>query len=208
MVKSCSTNAERAKGRPAEPSDACGPVGASGLFNGKRVSYPRKSTQASGTTAAGVGLSRLEGRSPTDEGVACLTSTQARDEGDVGLLGGPQATADSSVHPKEQEEMIAECLLRPSMLVRAMNAMGFGEVISERQLRRHRNRAGDMICRGRKVDLFAYAAWLTHCRETERMKIGREGAINPRGILRLLEHQQFRCALSIWPCTHARDRST
>ncbi|MBI1371816.1 MAG: hypothetical protein GC159_03525 [Phycisphaera sp.] len=54
--------------------------------------------------------------------------------------------------------------LKPSELVRMLNSLGRGEVISERQLRRHRNRAGYTIVDRRSpktVDLFRYAAWLT-----------------------------------------------
>ena len=51
--------------------------------------------------------------------------------------------------------------LRPTDLTRLLNSAGFGEVISERTLRRHRNRAGYTIGDARTVDLFRYAAWLT-----------------------------------------------
>ncbi len=51
--------------------------------------------------------------------------------------------------------------LRPAVLARLLNSVGRGEVISERQLRRHRTRAGYTIGDARTVDLFRYAAWLT-----------------------------------------------
>jgi len=51
--------------------------------------------------------------------------------------------------------------LKPAVLARLLNSAGQGEVISERQLRRHRNRAGYTIGDARSVDLFRYAAWLT-----------------------------------------------
>ncbi|HUU69225.1 MAG TPA: terminase gpA endonuclease subunit, partial [Planctomycetota bacterium] len=51
--------------------------------------------------------------------------------------------------------------LKPAVLARLLNSTGFGEVISERQLRRHRNRAGYTIGDSKSVDLFRYAAWLT-----------------------------------------------
>lgn len=51
--------------------------------------------------------------------------------------------------------------IRPSVLARLLNSLGQGEVISERQLRRHRNRAGYTIGDAKTVDLFRYAAWLT-----------------------------------------------
>ena len=50
--------------------------------------------------------------------------------------------------------------LRPSMLTRMLNSSPLGEVISERQLLRHRNRAGYRIGDDKHVDLLRYAAWL------------------------------------------------
>jgi len=54
--------------------------------------------------------------------------------------------------------------LRPSMLTRMLNSTPLGEVISERQLRRHRNRAGYRIGDEKRVDLLRYAAWLAWLR--------------------------------------------
>jgi len=54
--------------------------------------------------------------------------------------------------------------LRPSMLTRMLNSTPLGEVISERTLRRHRNRAGYRIGDEKHVDLFRYAAWLAWLR--------------------------------------------
>jgi len=51
--------------------------------------------------------------------------------------------------------------LTPVVLARLLNSTAFGEVINERQLRRHRTRAGYTIGDARTVDLFCYAAWLT-----------------------------------------------
>ncbi len=50
--------------------------------------------------------------------------------------------------------------LRPSELVRLLNSTPLGEVVSERQLHRHRSRAGFRIGDGRTVDLLRYVAWL------------------------------------------------
>ena len=56
--------------------------------------------------------------------------------------------------------------LRPSTLTRMLNSTPLGEVIGERQLRRHRNRAGFRIGDDKYVDLFRYAAWLVLLRHT------------------------------------------
>ena len=54
--------------------------------------------------------------------------------------------------------------LRPSVLTRMLNSTPLGEVISERQLLRHRNRAGYRIGDNKRVDLLQYAAWLAWLR--------------------------------------------
>ena len=54
--------------------------------------------------------------------------------------------------------------LRPTELCRLLNSTPLGEVISERQLHRHRTRAGYRIGDGRHVDLFRYVAWLVTTR--------------------------------------------
>jgi hypothetical protein len=49
-----------------------------------------------------------------------------------------------------------------------LNSTPLGEVIGERQLHRHRTRAGLRIGDGRHVDLLRYAAWLVEQRHTPR----------------------------------------
>lgn len=56
--------------------------------------------------------------------------------------------------------------LRPTELVRLLNSTPLGEVIGERQLLRHRSRAGFRIGDERHVDLFRYVAWLATVRHT------------------------------------------
>ncbi|QDU46846.1 Phage terminase large subunit (GpA) [Symmachiella dynata] len=58
--------------------------------------------------------------------------------------------------------------LRPSELVRLMNSTPLGEVINERQLYRHRSRAGFRIGDGKSVDLLRYVAWLVIERHTPK----------------------------------------
>ena len=50
--------------------------------------------------------------------------------------------------------------LRPADLARLLNSTPLGTVIGERQLYRHRMRAGFRIGDGRRVSLLRYAAWL------------------------------------------------
>ena len=63
--------------------------------------------------------------------------------------------------------------LRPSELCRLLNSTPLGEVIGERQLYRHRTRAGFRVGDGKHVDLFRYVAWLVHVRHEPRPE--REG---------------------------------
>lgn len=56
--------------------------------------------------------------------------------------------------------------LRPSELCRLLNSAG--EVLNERQLHRHRSRAGFRIGDATHVDLFRYVAWLVEIRHTPR----------------------------------------
>ena len=58
--------------------------------------------------------------------------------------------------------------LKPGELARLLNSTTLGEVISERQLHRHRTRAGFRVAAdgdAGKVDLFRYVAWLATTRQ-------------------------------------------
>jgi len=50
--------------------------------------------------------------------------------------------------------------LKPSELCQLVNSTPLGDVINERQLYRHRTRAGFRIGDGKHVDLLRYVAWL------------------------------------------------
>ncbi|TWT47188.1 terminase gpA endonuclease subunit [Botrimarina hoheduenensis] len=54
--------------------------------------------------------------------------------------------------------------LRPSELCRYLNSTPLGAVLSERQLHRHRTRAGLRVGNERQVDLLRYTAWLIQMR--------------------------------------------
>lgn len=58
--------------------------------------------------------------------------------------------------------------LKPAEICRLLNSTPLGEVISERQLHRHRTRAGYRIGDGKTVDLFRYVAWLVSIRHAPR----------------------------------------
>jgi hypothetical protein len=56
--------------------------------------------------------------------------------------------------------------LRPGELCRLLNSTPLGEVVNERQLKRHRMRAGLRIGDSRHVDLIRYVAWMLQVRHT------------------------------------------
>ena len=58
--------------------------------------------------------------------------------------------------------------LRPSELCRLLNSTPLGEVINERQVYRHRQRAGNRIGDGKTVDLLRYCAWMHVVRHTPK----------------------------------------
>jgi hypothetical protein len=58
--------------------------------------------------------------------------------------------------------------LRPGELCRLLNSTPLGEVIHERQLKRHRERAGLRIGDSRYVDLIRYIAWLIQVRHAPK----------------------------------------
>jgi len=70
--------------------------------------------------------------------------------------------------------------LRPSELCQLLNSTPLGEVINERQLHRHRTRAGLRIGDGRFVDLLRYVAWLIQIRH----ELKREADTDPYGTLK------------------------
>ena len=64
--------------------------------------------------------------------------------------------------------------LKPADLTRLLNSTPLGTVIDERQLYRHRMRAGFRIGDGRRVDLFRYVAWLIEERRKPSPEKGRD----------------------------------
>src|SRR4051812_32981944 len=58
--------------------------------------------------------------------------------------------------------------LKPTDLARLLNSTPLGTVIDERQLYRHRMRAGFRIGDGRRVNLFRYIGWLIEQRDAPK----------------------------------------
>ena len=61
--------------------------------------------------------------------------------------------------------------LGPTQMCRLLNSTPLGEVISERQLHRHRTRAGYRIGENKTVDLYRYVGWLVTERHALRSEV-------------------------------------
>lgn len=127
----------------------------------------------------------------------------------------PQAVGGRDVEKMVQssnQETIPLCTdyssfqrMRPSLLVRTLNAAGLGKVLSDRQLRRYRAQAGYRIGDGRTVDLLRLTAWLVTERHSRLLLPNGANASNSAEctevvsvaqVERLLQQQGFRCALT------------
>jgi 5-methylcytosine-specific restriction endonuclease McrA len=121
-------------------------------------------------------------------------------------------TAESDVLEFAVEETFSGLNLRSLRIcdtIRLLNSTSLGNVISDRQLYRHRKRSGGEFMAGpRRIDFFRYMAWireqLAERRKRQRdrpahlKRIDKRPAISVtvNNILALLERQSYKCALS------------
>jgi hypothetical protein len=100
----------------------------------------------------------------------------------------------------ESSAISQEFVLKPSELVRLLNSCGFGQVISERQLFRHREKAPRIEVGPKRIDLLAYCAWMHSQRHRKirgnRRRVGNLEVITLGELRRVLESQNYRCALT------------
>jgi 5-methylcytosine-specific restriction endonuclease McrA len=112
----------------------------------------------------------------------------------AGGVADPLSLAEGTTDP--------QYLLRACDVVRLLNSTPLGAVINERQLFRHRNRAGDRIGSKRRIELLRYIGWLVEqrCARTRRhaakAQRRRQERLTLNGIMAIIEDQQYRCALS------------
>lgn len=194
MDPSSATNVVGVALGPYQPPNVGGPVGARGSQHGPGVPHPGQPGEVCG--AAHQAMPRLAQGLQADDVVAPIAGKGPGNTRNVGVLGVAPTTSDSAIHRQEETAWSAECLMRPTDLVRVLNSSGFGEVINMGQLYRHRKRAGVAVARGRKVDFLAYAGWLTTRRHAEKSTSTGQEPVNPADILRLLGRQAYRCALT------------
>ena len=100
----------------------------------------------------------------------------------------------------ESSAISQEFVLNPSELVGLLNSCGFGQVISERQLYRHRQKAPSIEVSPKRIDLLAYCAWMLSHRHRKRQgirrRVGNLEVITLGELRRVLESQNYRCALT------------
>ena len=173
-----------------------GPMGEGVRMHDQRLGQPELRSAAM-PPETGAAPSELEGVLPAGNAVLERRSETAG-QGDVGILGGNAEHPALSIHPSVCASAPAE-YLRPCDLTRLLNSTPLGEVISERQFRRHRERAEHRFATNRQVHLLAYVAWLVcerHMPSSRLERPGRHRAICTRDLLNLLAAQHYRCALT------------
>jgi 5-methylcytosine-specific restriction endonuclease McrA len=107
----------------------------------------------------------------------------------------------------EGDAISKDFILKPSELVRLLNSTGLGEVISERQLYRHRQKAPDIHVGAKQINLIAYCAWLHAHRhrsksQARRRRVGNLEVITIGELRGILKTQGYRCALTNEKLTH------
>jgi 5-methylcytosine-specific restriction endonuclease McrA len=121
------------------------------------------------------------------------TARIASETGPMDEVGKLEGDAVAPVRAKKQTHFEVRSLSYADA-ARLINSTPLGVVISDRQIRRHRVRAENSFCRGRRIDLVAYAAWLIQ--RFSKEKESRAEGVSTGNILELVERQECRCALT------------
>lgn len=199
--------------RLSQPMGAGRSVVAEYPFDGSVVANPQQSTAASAAHEARDRTAELAGGRTSD---ADGFQPEGEDTQAVEGVGPEPRNADAAIHTQAAAGIDLR-RLRPVDLVRLLNGTDLGRVISERQLYRHRKRAGPQIHVGRRIDLYSYIGWLmvqSRMQNQERslacyitvveggrMRLGRTKrpsttSVTAHEVVRLLEDRDYRCALS------------
>lgn len=124
-------------------------------------------------------------------------------EGVLAVLGQDAATGMASICCEITN-------MKPCEVVRLLNSTPLGTVVNERQLHRHRGRAGDRFVSQKRINLIGYIAWLFGQRHrldvTKQARL--QGKISSGEVLALVQRQEYRCALtgrSLTPSTASLD---
>lgn len=153
--------------------------------------------------------------SHANEGVARQTGEGTKAEGNLEILGRAPSPGREPVYPQVQAGLKLRAL-KPCELVRLLNSTPIGTVLSERQLYRHRTRAGYGIGGRLRIDLFRYIAWLMSLRHQgraadsskksgqppskvqgeRRLSRRRTTNLTAQAVLKLIKKQGYQCALT------------
>ncbi len=152
--------------RREDPIQSVRPLGTSSSFNGAVLEKSRQSIEV-GQTEEDKHSCVFERRQLGNPGKKMIQATNSelsrRRRSSWERLGESESTDDESLHP----EILKNLRLSFASTVRLLNQSGFGQVISERQLYRHRKRSDERFVVESKVDLLQYCAWL-HIRRHSR----------------------------------------
>lgn len=216
MVRSCQTNEAAILRRVPHPVDSRRSVAECNPFDGSIVANPKQPADTSRPSDTQNSCSDLESGCQSHANGAQSEGKSPDDDDSVDALGKRPGDATPAIRPQKPAGTDSRGL-RPAELTRLLNSTPLGRVISERQLYRHRQRAGPWIHAGRRIHFGRYLAWLIHeadARKKKRPLVGyvtvtegsrmrlRETETESRGdvtaheVLQLLLHQNYRCALS------------
>ncbi|TWT44989.1 hypothetical protein RAS1_14090 [Phycisphaerae bacterium RAS1] len=184
------------RGRDEADPALAEPMGENGGVHDQGLGQPELPA-ADAPPETGGAASELEGVLPAGSTVLEHGGKTAC-QGNMGILGGAAWRDALSIRPQERQGAPLG-FLRPRDLTRLLNSTPLGEVISERQLHRHRERAAHRFVFNRQINLVAYIAWLECERHAPPSRLelpGRHRAICTRDLLDLLHAHRYRCALS------------
>ena len=163
---------------------------------GQGLANPGQSgkTQSPATTAEGNQILARGGSA--DEGGTICAGKKASHQGQLALLGETPPGGEGAISFREMNGLSIR-QLRPSQLVRLLNATPLGSVLNERQLFRQRSQAGYQIGTDRRIDLVKYAAWLISVRQKAKsQELNGIVEVNTQTVMSLLQHQNYRCAMT------------
>lgn len=148
-------------------------------------------------------LYRLEHCTSSGSGTGDLSVSPAVQQGELGLCTSNQVDRMEDALPGVH----GATKFRPAEFVRLLNDTPVGNVVSDRQLYRHRQKSPKLRDDGKFICLFKYCAWLILERQRIRMPRKRrsvDGREVPslNELRQILARQNYRCALTGEIITH------
>lgn len=179
--------------------------------HGPGVGDPTSSRECPAAPVHAAASAHDVGRMPPPRSAGGHASGEAPPAGHLGALAAASRSRTDQAGG-EAPRGTTQILLRACEVARTLNSTPLGPVLDERQLYRHRMRAGTRIGVGTRIDFLAYIAWLVSVRHGHQ---GGDtsgaidmGVISVIKLRALLLRQQYRCALTgrqLLPHTAALD---